>query len=124
MKILKQIKSTDKLPNKNKWYFVNLATKAPVLGIGTNLKFCTDDNHWYGITMGERYSIDEVEFWYEPIEEILDSETIFPVNERCNWKSEPTRESPNYLINILIWRYEQALYAAENKIAELLKSNS
>jgi hypothetical protein len=122
MKYLKQVKCSERLPTKDKWYFVNLSTSAPILGIGTNLKWISEDKHWYGIKINERYSVDEVEYWYEEIKiNDLDTEQILPKNERNIPSEFICKSSGEYidLIQSLIIRYKLALETAELKLTLL-----
>ena len=104
MKIFKEVKCSERLPNKEGWYHC-----IDMLGRHGAYQFFNDkklDYYW-------KPSI--IDYWYEPIEIELDSEKILPKEERCLFKvCESAEDVQDYAEQL-----EKALEAAELKNIQL-----
>ena len=106
MKILREVKCSERLPEKEEWYFTisNL----------NNHSHCifTKDKEW--ITDNGVDSTNIVKYWYEPITIELKSEEILPLSER--FSKIRMEDMPE---NSLYYKYHKALEAAELEIVNL-----
>lgn len=66
--ILRKIKTSDKLPDNDKWYFVHHSIKAPVDGMSDFLKWISETQKWYGIKLQDVFETYDIEYWYEEVD--------------------------------------------------------
>lgn len=100
MKIYKEVKCSERLPNKEDSYFVVM-----------NKDFKTKS--YFNGNRFESSQYDIVEYWLEPIEIELDSEKILPKEERT------LKTLSEYGLNNLLSKYVKALNSAELEIINL-----
>jgi hypothetical protein len=103
MEILRKVKCSDRLPEKEDKYWV-----IKMVGKHKGLE------HFIPNYYSELW-IEQNEYWYEPIEIELDSEKILLIEDRIKWNKEPEPTDTNYMINILFWKYHKALEAEKLK---------
>lgn len=106
MEILRKVKCSERLPEKEGNYFVDYKANHRSSDYISFKKYKESKEYW----------IDSVEYWYEPIEIELKSEEILPKEERDAF-------SQCEILN-KIFKFKEALIAAELKIAKLKAVNN